>query len=99
VNYQVAAYVVGFLPLTPKAELFARVGYGRTEVETEWSARSLAGDQQAAVTSHSDTWNCGLGGQYHFDDKNGVRLDYTRHDASSDGSDIDAWSIGYTRRF
>lgn len=98
-NYQVAVYAVGYLPVSPKAELLARVGYGRTELERDWSAHDLNGPQQATVTTHSDSWNYGVGGQYYFDGKNGVRLDYTRHDASGDDNDVDVWSIGYARRF
>lgn len=98
-NYQAAIYAVGYLPVSPKAELFARLGYGRTEFDHDWSARDMTGEQHASNTTHSDSWNYGVGGQYFFDGKNGVRLDYTRHDASGDDSDIDAWSIGYARRF
>lgn len=98
-NYQAAVYAVGYLPVSPKGELFARVGYGRTEFDEDWSAHDMNGEQHASVTTHSDSWNYGVGGQYFFDGKNGVRLDYTRHDASGDDSDIDAWSIGYARRF
>jgi hypothetical protein len=94
-SYQIAAYAVGYLPVSPKAELFARLGYGRTELDQDWTA----GDQQGSTTADWDSWNYGVGGQYFFDGRNGVRLDYTRHDASGDNNDIDAWAIGYTRRF
>jgi len=36
-------------------------------------------------------------GQYFFHGKNGVRLDYTRHDF--DENKVDARSVGYVRRF
>ncbi|WP_293390514.1 outer membrane beta-barrel protein [Phenylobacterium sp. RIFCSPHIGHO2_01_FULL_69_31] len=29
-RHEIAAYAVGYLPLSPKADLFARVGYGQT---------------------------------------------------------------------
>lgn len=92
-NYQVAGYVVGFLPLTEKAELFARVGYGKAKFDYDWVI-----DNQSLSNSNSrDGWSYGGGGQYFFDGKNGVRLDYTRHDFDEDK--VDAWSVGYVRRF
>lgn len=89
-NHQAAIYGVGFLPISPKADLFARVGYGTSEIEAKGAGASARAD--------GDSWNYGVGGQYFFDEKNGVRADYTRHDFGDDG-DADVWSIGYTRRF
>lgn len=84
-KHELGAYVVGFLPVTPRADLFARVGYTSAEFDT-----SLGG-----VDNDGAAW--GVGGQYHFTDKDGVRLDWTRHDY--DGGDSDVWSLGYTRKF
>ena len=79
------AFVVGYLPVTPKAELFARAGYTSSTFDT--SLGDVDGDGGA--------W--GVGGQYHFTDKDGVRLDWTRHDY--DGVDADVWALAYTRKF
>ena len=98
-SYQVAVYGVAYLPVSPKAELLARVGYGRSELEHDWAQNDLAGERHGTTTAHANSWNYGVGGQYYFDGQNGVRLDYTRYDASGSNSDTDAWSIGYTRRF
>ncbi|MBI5942172.1 MAG: porin family protein [Caulobacterales bacterium] len=84
-KHELGAYVVGFLPVTPKADLFARVGYTSSEFDT--SLGSVDGDGAA--------W--GVGGQYHFTDKDGVRVDWTRHDY--DAGDANVWSVGYTRKF
>ncbi len=47
-----------------------------------------------------DSVNYGVGGEYFFDGKNGVRVDYTRFDFQKSGAaDADTWSVGYVRRF
>ena len=84
-QHEVGAFVVGFIPVTPKAELFARVGYTSASFDT--SLGDVDGDGAA--------W--GVGGQYHFTDKDGVRVDWTRHDY--DAGDANVWSVGYTRKF
>lgn len=84
-QHEVGAYVVGFVPVTPKADLFARVGYTSSSFDT--SLGDVDGDGVA--------W--GVGGQYHFTDKDGVRLDWTRHDY--DAGEADVWALGYTRKF
>lgn len=79
------AYVVGFVPVTPQAELFARVGYSTTTFDTS------LGDQDRDGVAY------GVGGQYHFTDKDGVRLDWTRHDY--DAGNADVYALSYTRKF
>jgi outer membrane immunogenic protein len=91
VNHEAAIYGVGFLPISPNADIFARVGYGTTEVESEGAGGSARAD--------GASWNYGVGGQYFFDDKNGVRADYTRKDFQDADIDVDAWSVGYVRKF
>lgn len=89
INHEAAIYGVGFLPIAPNADLFARIGYGTTEIEAEG----------AGVTAREDgsSWNYGVGGQYFFDDRNGVRADYLRKEF--DDGDADVWSVGYVRKF
>jgi outer membrane immunogenic protein len=84
-QHEVGGYLVGYLPVTPNADLFARVGYSSTSFDT--SLGDVDGDGGA--------W--GVGGQYHFTDKDGVRLDWTRHDY--DVGEANVWSLGYTRKF
>ena len=84
-KHEVGAYVVGFMPVSPKADLFARVGYSSTSFDT--SVGDVDGDGVAY----------GFGGQYHFTDKDGVRLDWTRHDY--DAGNADVWAVAYTRKF
>lgn len=91
-NYDAAAYVVGFVPITERFEVLGRVGYGVTEMEVE-------GPGGFTVSEDGDSLNYGLGAQYFFDDANGVRADWTRRDFQDDGGEADAWTINYVRRF
>jgi len=91
-NDQYAGYAVGYLPLKPNFDLFARVGYGHSDLHTTSAGGS--------VDEGADSWNFGGGGQYFFDQKNGVRAEYTRQDyqcSHCDGADV--WSIAYVRKF
>lgn len=90
-RHQEAVYGVGFLPVSPKFDLFARVGYGNTDIKASAAGVSQAGSE------HS--WNYGAGGQYFLDNNNGFRADYTRESFQHGGGDADVWSIGYVRKF
>ena len=90
-KHQEAIYGVGFLPLSPQWDLIGRVGYGNTKVRTKVGGASASDNEQS--------WNFGVGTQYHFDGKNGVRADYTRQEYEGDAGHADVWSIGYSRRF
>lgn len=89
-----AVYGVGFLPVAPNADLYARVGYGTSKIKA-----SVAGPAGGSATADGESWNYGVGGQYFLDDKNGVRADYTRYDFTDGGGDADVWSVGYVRKF
>jgi hypothetical protein len=88
---QEAIYGVGFLPITPRFDLFGRVGYGHSSIKAD---PTLVAD-----TGGQDSWNYGGGGQYFFDDKNGVRADYTRHEFVHGPQNEDVWALGYVRKF
>ena len=88
---QEAVYGVGFLPITPRFDFFGRVGYGHTSLKADSAVGQVSGGQ--------DSWNYGGGGQYYFDDKNGVRADYTRHEFVHGPENEDVWAIGYVRKF
>ena len=90
-RHQEAIYGVGFLPVSPKFDLFARVGYGNTDIKASAAGVSQAGNE------HS--WNYGGGGQYFFDNNNGVRADYTRESFQNGGGDANVWSLAYVRKF
>jgi len=89
---QEAIYGVGFLPLSANFDLLARVGYGHTQ-----GSGSVAG---VSATARGDSWNYGVGGQYSFDGKNGIRVDYTREQFQShDAGDANVWAVSYVRKF
>jgi hypothetical protein len=91
---QEAIYGVGFLPVTPGLDLFARGGFGGTDAKL--------GDYATATTYRygSESWNYGAGAQYFFSNgPNGVRADYTRYDYEHDQPDENVWSIAFVRKF
>jgi hypothetical protein len=88
---QAAIYGVGKVPMGANADLFARVGYGTSK----FSGSAFGG----TVTGSEESWNYGVGGEYYFDGKNGVRADYTRENFKNSVGDADVWSLSYTRRF
>jgi len=91
-NDQYAGYAVGYLPLQPNLDLFARGGFGHSDLHT--SFQGVSADQGA------DSWNFGAGGQYFFDRHNGVRAEYTRDDFQcSHCTGADVWSVAFVRKF
>ena len=92
INSQLAAYAVGYLPLSPNADLFARLGYGETRLNVSTPGTG-AGGEHASL-------NYGVGGQYFIDGANGVRADYTRMNfAGHSNLDANVWSLAYVRKF
>ena len=90
-NDEEAIYGVGYLPVSPNADLFARVGYGNQDFHFG-----------GAGSGHesSGSWNWGVGGQYFFDGKDGVRLDYTRVNTTRhDVPDANTFGVNYVRKF
>ena len=94
-NYQALAYAVGIIPIAPNAELFGRVGYGVTDIEVEFTGPGIS----ESASESEGTIGLGVGGQYFFDGRNGVRAEYTRYDFQDDGGDIDSVSISYVMKF
>ncbi len=84
-KHQLGVFAVGSVPVTPQAELFARVGYSGSTIDTPLG--EVDGDGFAY----------GVGGQYNFTPKDGVRVDWTRHDY--DGGEADVLALAYSRKF
>ncbi len=82
---------VGFLPVTPNIELLARAGHGVTKFDASSAASPLRGSM--------DSWNYGVGAQYRFDDKNGVRADWTKSEYSHSKADADTLAVAFVRKF
>jgi outer membrane immunogenic protein len=96
-----AAYAVGFLPVNPKFDLLARIGYGASRYKIQPDGLS-----DYRVNEHGLRY--GAGAQYMVDGVNGVRFDYTRVDMNNfkdapgyfSGSDkANVWSLSYVRKF
>ena len=90
-EWDAAGYVVGKYPVSDKLELFARGGYGHTELKQE-----IAGGK---TDIGGDSWNYGVGANYYLDGVNGVRADWTRRDFRDNAGEADAYSVSYIRRF
>ena len=95
-NHAYAGYVVGRYPIMPNGNLFARVGYGHLDAKQSASA----GGQSASISGGADTLNYGAGGEYLFDGKNGLRIEYTRYDLRTDlAKDVDTWALSFVHKF
>ena len=90
-KHSFAGYGVGYLPLSQKFDLFGRVGYGTNRLKI---STPLASD-----STSFESWNYGGGVQYHFDDANGLRAEYTRYDFNKGRGAADTWGLSYVRRF
>jgi hypothetical protein len=91
-NDQYAGYAVGYLPVKPNIDLFARAGFGHSDFHSNV--------QGAGFDTGADSWNFGAGGQYFFDHANGVRAEYTREDYQcSHCTGADVWSVAFVRKF
>jgi hypothetical protein len=94
-RHELAVYGVGFYPVTPNFDVLARVGYGNT-----WLRRTFATPPVVSVNKFdADSLNLGVGAQYLFDGKNGVRIDYLRQNYGKGLKDENGWAVAFTRRF
>ena len=84
-KHEVGVFGVVTAPVSPQFDLFARAGYTGASFDTS------LGDLE------TDGFAYGVGGQFNFTDKDGIRLDWTKHD--HDDAEADVWSIGYSRKF
>ena len=80
-----AAYGVAYMPVSPKAEFFARVGYG--------------GSKSAFSGPRDDSWRYGAGAQYRMNSRDGIRADYTRQGQPRSGVKANIFSFGLVSRF
>jgi len=91
-NSEAAIYAVGFWPVTPKADLFARVGYGHINF--------VASGGGGSVNTSDGGVPVGVGGQYMVSSHDGVRVDYTHFfDTQESNVSFDEVSVSYVRRF
>ena len=84
-KHEVGVVGVVTAPVSPSFDLCARAGYTGASFDTG------LGD----VDTDGLAW--GVGGQYNVTERDGIRLDWTRH--NHDDLEADVWSIGYSRKF
>jgi opacity protein-like surface antigen len=102
IDHQEAIYGVGFLPLSPNWDLLGRIGYGNTKVKVSDLTVTGPGGTVSNLSGSAsgDSWNFGVGAQYHWDGKNGIRADYTREEFRDNGAGhADVWAVAYSRKF
>jgi hypothetical protein len=97
-NQSYAGYGVVRYPVLPKANIFARGGYGHTDLTA--GVTPLLTGQEVTAKAGVDSWNYGAGAEYFIDGKNGLRAEYTRMDFVTRGlNDADTWSVSYVHKF
>lgn len=90
-EWDAAGYVVGKLPVGENFEVFARGGYGHTEMK-----REIAG---VTTDEGGDHWAYGAGAEYKLNADNGIRADWTRREFKGDRESLDVYGVSYVRRF
>jgi len=92
-EYDAAAYAVGKLPIGQNLELFGRVGYGTTQIETR-----IPGVVSASADGES--LNYGAGANWFYNGRQGVRGEWTRRDFKDDGAgEVDTYGLSFVSRF
>jgi len=93
----VDAYYIGFargiLPVSDEFDLFVRVGYGEANAGADFTFSALGLTGSTSISDNESGFAYGVGGQYNFTEKDGIRADYTLLD------DTDIISLAYSRRF
>ena len=98
VDDQYAGYGVVRYPVLPKANIFARGGYGHTDLTA--AVTPLLTGLETTGKVGLDSWNYGAGAEYFFDGKNGLRAEYTRFDFQGGaGGNADTWTVSYVYKF
>lgn len=94
---QVSGFVVGRMPLSEKANLFARLGYSSATLSVQGNGPFSGG--AADVELKDVIW--GLGGEYYFTNRLGVRGEVTGFKAEGDNIDsgLDIFTISLVAKF
>ena len=96
--------LVGVVPLSPRFDLFARVGVYYWDVDAR-VAGVVGGVTTAISTSEDGTdWKAGVGARYNFTRNFGIQLEWERYNdvgdsATTGKSDVDMVTIGLRYRF
>ncbi|MFS2318500.1 porin family protein [Maricaulis sp. D1M11] len=86
-DYAFSGFLVAQYPVTEQLNVFARAGYTYAEIDADVANITVSDDDSAAAF--------GVGAEYFFTERSGVRFDYTRYDFD----DFDGFSLSYVHRF
>lgn len=89
IDYSIAAYAVGKIPLSEQFEIFARGGYHNTGLSLENQLVSSDGD--------IDGFAVGGGAEYNLSNRNSIRLEYTYLDGSF--ANFDTVAVSFMHKF
>lgn len=85
---EIGGYIVGWLPVKKRLNLFARLGVGSSRFRLSNGQNFNAG---------STNW--GVGAQYSVTEKDGVRVEYLQQDFHESRGVASRWSLSFVRRF
>jgi hypothetical protein len=86
-----AGYIVGYWPLTKHFDLFAKLGLGHSRYKYE--------DGGPAVSQSFDSVNWGVGAQYFFSERDGVRTEILQEDYRNSRGERNSVNISWVHRF
>ncbi|MBX9615336.1 MAG: porin family protein [Caulobacteraceae bacterium] len=90
-QWDAAGYLVGKMPIGDQINVFARGGYGHTEL-----TRTVAGSE---TDIGGDSWNYGAGAEFLLHGQTGLRADWTRRDFRQGDVKANAYSLSLVQRF
>lgn len=97
VELDVDNYYIGFAraiyPVSDQFDIFVRGGFGEANAEATVVASAFGQTASASASEDESGFAYGIGGQYNFTEKDGIRADFTLLD------DVDIISLAYSRRF
>ncbi len=91
-NYYIG-FVRGIYPVSDQFDIFARVGYGEASAEADLVGSALGFTASGSESQDASDFAYGVGAEFSFTAKDGIRADYTRLD------ETDIISLAYSRRF
>ncbi len=93
IDYSVGAFALAKVPIVNGLSVHGRGGYHITEASIEIDD----GVDVVKASDDADGFAYGVGAEYAFSPRSAIRLDYTRYEG--EGDDLEAISLGYSRKF